>query len=41
MVKQRWGLEEESRKENGDEEERSKDGPRENQKEGTLLSASC
>ena len=39
MMEQRWGLEEESRKEeNGDEEEGSKDGPRESQEEGTLLS---
>jgi len=39
---QRWGLEGESRKEeNRDEEEGSKDGPGENQKEGTPSSASC
>jgi len=38
----RWGLEGENRKEeNGDEEERSEDGPRESQEEGTLLSTSC
>ena len=42
MMEQRWGLEEESRKEeNGDEEEGSKDGPRESQEEGTPSSASC
>ena len=29
VMEQRWGLEEESRKENGDEEEGSEDGPRE------------
>ena len=41
-MKQRWGSEEESRKEeNGDEEEGSKDGPRESQEEGTLSSTSC
>jgi len=41
-IKQRWGLERESRKEmNGDEEEGSKEGPRESQEEVTLLSASC
>jgi len=35
-------LEEESRKEeNGDEEEGSKDGPRESQEEGTPSSAFC
>ena len=39
MMEQRWGSEEESRKEeNGDEEEGSKDGPRESQEEGILLS---
>ena len=38
----RWGLERESKKkENGDEKKGSKDGPGENQKEETLLSASC
>ena len=37
----RWGLEEESRKENRDEEEGSEDGPRESQEGGTLSSASC
>ena len=39
MIEQRWGSEEESG--NGDEEERSKDGPRESQEEETLLSTSC
>ena len=39
MMEQRWGLEEEN--ENGDNEGRSKNGPRESQEEGTLLSASC
>ena len=38
----RWGLEEESRKEeNRDEEEGSEDGPGESQEVETLLSASC
>ena len=37
----RWGSEEESRKENGDEEEGSEDGPGESQERGTLSSASC
>jgi len=42
MMEQRWGLEEENEKEkNRDDEGRSKDGPRESQEEGTLLSASC
>ena len=37
----RWGLKEESRKEeNGDDAEGSEDGPGESQKEGTPLSAS-
>ena len=41
-MEQRWGLEEESGKEeNGDEEEGSKDGPRESQEGRTLSSASC
>ena len=40
-MEQRWGLEEESGKENRDEEEGSKDGPRESQKRGTPLSTSC
>jgi len=41
-IKQRWGLERESRKEkNGDEEEGSEEGPRESQEEVTPLSASC
>ena len=42
MMEQRQGSDEESRKEeNGDDVERSKDGPRESQEEGTLSSASC
>jgi len=41
VIEQRWGLEEESGKENRDEEEGSKDGLRESQERGTLLSASC
>ena len=40
-IERRWSLEEESRKENGDEEEGSKDGPGESQEEGTPSSASC
>ena len=41
-MEQRWGLEEESRKkENGDDAEGSKNGPRENQEGGTPSSASC
>ena len=40
-IEQRWGLEEESGKENRDEEERSEDGPGESQKGGTPSSASC
>jgi len=40
-MEQRWGLEEKSRKENRDEEERSEDGPGESQKGGTPSSASC
>jgi len=41
-MEQRWGTEEESRKEeNRDDAERSEDGPRESQEEGTLSSASC
>jgi len=40
-MKQRWGLEEKSRKEkNGDKEEGSEDSPRESQEEGTPLSIS-
>ena len=39
MMEWRWGLEEESG--NGDEEEGSKDGPRESQEGGTPSSASC
>ena len=40
-MERRWGSEEESRKENGDEEEGSEDGPGESQEGGTPLSASC
>jgi len=41
-MERRWGSEGESRKkENGDKEEGSKDGPRESQEEGTPSSASC
>jgi len=41
-MEQRWSLEGESGKEeNGDNVEGSEDGPRESQKEGTPLSASC
>ena len=40
-IEQRWGSEEESRKENRDEEEGSKDGPGESQKGGTPLSDFC
>ena len=39
MMEWRWGLDEESG--NGDEEEGSKDGPRESQEGGTPSSASC
>ena len=42
MMEQRQGSDKESRKEeNGDDVERSKDGPGESQEEGTPLSASC
>jgi len=42
MMEWRWSLEGESKKEeNGDEEERSEDGPRESQEKGTLPSTSC
>jgi len=41
VMEQRWGLEEESRKENGDEEEGSKDGPGESQEGETLSSVFC
>ena len=41
VMEQRWGSEEESGKENGNEEEGSKDGPGESQEGGTPLSASC
>ena len=40
-MERRWGLKEESGKKSGDEEEGSKDGPRESQEGGTLSSASC
>ena len=41
-MERRWGSEEESgKKENGDEEKGSKDGPGESQEGGTPLSASC
>ena len=41
-MEQRWGSEGESRKEeNRDEEEGSKDGPRESQEKRTLSSISC
>jgi len=40
-MEQRWGSEEESRKENRDEEEGSEDGPRESQEGRTPSSASC
>ena len=41
VLEQRWGSEEESKKENRDEEEGSKDGPRESQERGTPSSISC
>ena len=41
MMEWRWGLEEESGKENGDEGEGSEDGPGESQEGGTPSSASC
>ena len=40
-IERRWGSEEESGKENGDEEEGSEDGPGESQEGGTPSSASC
>ena len=40
VMERRWGLEEESGKENGDEEEGSEDGPGESQEGGTLSSTS-
>ena len=40
-MEQRWGSEEESRKESRDEEEGSEDGPGESQEGETLSSASC
>ena len=41
VMERRWGLEEESGKENGDEEEGSEDGPGESQERGTPSSTSC
>jgi len=41
VMEWRWGSEGESGKENGDEEERSEDGPTESQEGGTPLSTSC
>ena len=42
VMEQKWGLEGESRKEeNGNNAERSEDGPRESQEEGTPSSTSC
>jgi len=41
IMEWRWGSEEESRKENRDEEEGSKDGPGESQERGTPSSTSC
>ena len=40
-IERRWGSEEESGKENGDEEEGSEDGPGESQEGATPSSASC
>ena len=40
-MERRWGSEEESGKENGDEEEGSEDGPGESQEGRTPLSAFC
>ena len=40
-MERRWGSEEESGKESGDEEEGSEDGPGESQEGGTPSSASC
>jgi len=41
-MKQRWGLKgENKKKENRDDKRESEDGPRESQKERTLLSTSC
>jgi len=41
-MKQRWGLKgENKKKENRDDKGESEDGPRESQKERTLLSTSC
>jgi len=41
QLERRWGSEEESGKEDGDEEEGSKDCPGESQERGTPLSTSC
>jgi len=41
VIEWRWSSEEESGKENGDEEEGSKDGSGESQERGTPLSTSC
>ena len=41
VMERKWGLEEESGKENGNEEEGSKDGPGESQERGTPSSTSC
>ena len=41
MMERRWGSEEKSGKENGDEEEGSEDGPGESQERGTPSSTSC
>jgi len=41
IMEWRWGSEEESGKENGDEEEGSEDGPGESQEGGTPSSVSC
>jgi len=40
-MERRWGPEEESRKESGDDMEGSEDGPRESQERGTPSFASC
>jgi len=41
VMEQRWGSEEESGKENRDEEEGSKDGPRKSQQKRTIEFPSC
>jgi len=41
VMEWRWGSEEESGKESGDDAEGSEDGPRESQEGGTPSSASC